>query len=448
VDAGRTIDNNYYLYYCALLSNSPCDSKQRGLIVNSICALVVLASLLATGPAQATSVNPADVARTYTTIAHATFDDALLQAKNLQKEVQQLLAAPSVKQLEKARAAWITARVPYTQSEVFRFGNPPVDEWEGQVNAWPLDEGMIDYVAKNYHHEMGNIAATANIIANQELKLGTTTLSLTPITAELLADLNELGGSEVNVATGYHAIEFLLWGQDLNGTGPGAGERPHTDFALGKECTNSNCDRRRDYLRAATDLLVKDLEEMVGIWSAKGSYRGELVSKPHETLKIMLFGMGSLALGELGGERMKVALEANSTEDEQDCFSDNTHNAHYYNAKGIANVYNGQYARVDGTVVKGTSLAELTKAKNPALHQRMVTALANTDGALKAMVNAAEDPGKPMKFDQMVAEGNSAGATLIKNSIQALVAETAVIEEIAKTLGISHFAPDNADHSF
>lgn len=416
--------------------------------MKSVCSILVLASVLIAGQAQATSVNPADVAKTYADIAHATFDDALLQAKHLQKEIQQLLAAPSAEHLESARAAWVTARVPYTQSEVFRFGNPPVDEWEGRVNAWPLDEGLIDYVAKNYHHEMGNIAATANVVANKELKLGTTTLPLTPITPELLTDLNELGGSEVNVATGYHAIEFLLWGQDLNGTGAGAGQRPHTDFALGKDCTNGNCDRRRNYLQAATALLVQDLEEMVGIWSDNGSYRRELVGKPGDALKIMLFGMGSLALGELAGERMKVALEANSTEDEQDCFSDNTHNAHYYNAKGIANVYHGNYTLMDGGIIKGTSLAELIKSENPQLHQRMVNALEGTEAALLAMVKAAEDPAKPMKFDQMIAEGNSSGATLIKNSIQALVEETAVIEEIAKTLGISHFAPDNADHSF
>ena len=213
-------------------------------------------------------------------------------------------------------------------------------------------------------------------------------------------------------------------------------------------CTNGNCDRRRDYLQAVTDLLVKDLEEMTEIWSPKGSYRNELLKNPNDALKIMLFGMGSLALGELAGERMKVALEVNSTEDEQDCFSDNTHNAHYYNAKGIANVYHGQYARVDGDIVKGASLAELITSKDPALHQHMATALENTEAALQAMVKAAEDPAKPMKFDQMIAEGNSAGATLIKNSIQALVTETAAIEGIAKTLGISHFAPDNADHSF
>ena len=416
--------------------------------MKSICSLVALATLLVAGQAQAASINPADVATTYADLAHATFDDTLLQAKSLQKEVRHLLAAPSAERLEKARAAWITARIPYSQSEVFRFGNPPVDEREGQVNAWPLDEGMIDYVAKNYHHEMGNIAATANIVANKELKLGTTTLPLTPITPELLADLNELGGSEVNVATGYHAIEFLLWGQDLNGTGPGAGERPHTDFALGKACTHGNCDRRRDYLLAATDLLVKDLGEMVDIWSPQSRYRKEILSTPQEALKIMLFGMGSLALGELAGERMKVALEANSTEDEQDCFSDNTHNAHYYNAQGVANLYKGQYVRVDGKVVKGASLADLIKGRNPALHQRMLTALADTEATLQAMVKAAEDPVKPMKFDQMIAEGNTVGATLIQNSIQALVAEAAVIEEIAKALGINHFAPDNADHHF
>ena len=43
-------------------------------------------------------------------------------------------------------SAWIAARVPYQQTEVYRFGNRIVDDWEGRVNAWPLDEGLIDYV--------------------------------------------------------------------------------------------------------------------------------------------------------------------------------------------------------------------------------------------------------------------------------------------------------------
>jgi putative iron-regulated protein len=410
---------------------------------------LILAGVFTAGQVLAAPISAGDVARTYTHIAHATFEDALIQAKALQLKVEQLLAKPSANTLKNARDAWINARIPYTQSEVFRFGNPPVDEWEGQVNAWPLDEGLIDYVAKGYNHQMGNIAASANIIANKELKIGTTTLQLDPITPALLATLNELGGSEVNVATGYHAIEFILWGQDLNDTAAGAGDRPHTDFVTGQGCTNGNCERRRAYLQAATSLLVSDLETMAKTWGdGKDSYRQELLGKPQEALKIMLFGMGSLALGELAGERMKVALEANSPEDEQDCFSDNTHNATYYNAKGIANVYFGHYTRVDGRSVKGPSLADLAQAKNPALHQRMVAALETTEAAMAAIVKAAEDPAKPMKFDQMIAEGNSVGAGLIKNGINALVAETAVIEEIAKAFGISHFAPDSADHNF
>ena len=36
-----------------------------------------------------------------------------------------------------------------------------------------------------------------------------------PLIQFLENKLHEIGGNEANVATGYHAIEFLLWGQDL-----------------------------------------------------------------------------------------------------------------------------------------------------------------------------------------------------------------------------------------
>jgi len=386
----------------------------------------------------------------YANLAHAGFTDALTQAKVLQEKVVTLTQSPSPANLQIARDAWKAARVPYMQAEVFRFSNPPVDEWEGQVNAWPLDEGLIDYVAPGYHHEMGNVAATANIVANPSLKIGNTVLTLDPITPELLAGLNELGGSEVNVATGYHAIEFLLWGQDRNGSGPGAGDRPFTDFVKGKDCTNGQCERRAQYLLAATELLVRDLTTMAALWQpgTKDNYRAQLLRQPETTLNKMLFGMGSLALGELAGERMKVALEANSTEDEHDCFSDNTHNSHYYNAKGIENLFFGRYQRLDGTVVSGASISELLKSKNPALHQKAVLAFTTTENAFKQMVETAENAKTPMKFDQMIAEGNAAGAAIIKNAINALVNETAVIEEIAKALGINHLNPDSADPTF
>jgi len=99
----------------------------------------------------------------------------------------------------------------------------------------------------------------ANIIANPTLTVAGRTVDATTIDADLLRSLHEVDEVEANVSTGYHAIEFLLWGQDLNGTGPGASQRPASDFMAGAGCTGGNCDRRRAYLMAATDLLIADL---------------------------------------------------------------------------------------------------------------------------------------------------------------------------------------------
>ncbi|MEE2731760.1 MAG: imelysin family protein [Pseudomonadota bacterium] len=417
--------------------------------MKSVARLVLAGSILVAGPVQA-SVTEQGVVKHYGDIAYAVFSDSLSTAESLQTKIEALVSKPSQATLDAARVAWKEARVPYQQSEVFRFGNGIVDDWEGQLNAWPLDEGLIDYVASsNYHHEMGNVGATANIIATPSLKLGSTTLDLSEITPDLLASLNELGGSEANVATGYHAIEFLLWGQDLNGTKPGAGQRAYTDFVQGKGCTNGHCDRRVAYLKAATELLISDLKYMQAQWApGQENYRAELqAQKPQVAITKALFGMGSLALGELAGERMKVALEANSTEDEHDCFSDNTHYSHYYDAKGIENIYYGTYKRVDGSVVKGDSLAQLVAAKNPELAKATDQQFKASMGTMQALVDKAEGK-QPMKFDQMIAEGNEEGAELIKNAINGLVALTRKIEKVAIELGVENLSPDNADHDF
>ncbi len=383
----------------------------------------------------------------YADIAHAVFADALAQAQALQQAVDAFLRAPSDATLKAAREAWLAARIPYMQSEVFRFGNPVVDAWEGQLNAWPLDEGLIDYVAKDYQHALGNAGATANIIASRALAVGEKTLDLGQITPELLASLNELGGSEANVATGYHAIEFLLWGQDLNGTAAGAGARPASDYLSGAACTGGHCERRGQYLQAATALLVKDLQQMEAQWRAGGeNYRAQLLAEPVEQgLRKMMFGMGSLSLGELAGERMKVALEANSTEDEHDCFSDNTHNSHFYDAKGVRNIYLGEYRRVDGRVLSGPSLSGLVAAANPALDAELKGQLAATEQALQGLVDSAA---AGVHFDQLIAADNAEGNALVNRGIEALVAQTRGIEAAAKVLGITDLNPDTADHSF
>ncbi|GGX73150.1 imelysin family protein [Saccharospirillum salsuginis] len=381
----------------------------------------------------------------YADLALETYNASLKSAKKLDGKIETFLDNPSQNTLEKARAAWIDAREDYQQSEVFRFGNPVVDDWEGQLNAWPLDEGLIDYVDGDYIHELGNPGATANLIANTELQVGSETLDVSEFTPELLASLNELGGSEANVATGYHAIEFLLWGQDLNGTAAGAGERPYTDFASGEDCTHGHCDRRRDYLATVSDLLIQDLEWMVAQWDdgQSDNYRATLLNEPTDNaLRRVFYGMGSLALGELAGERMKVALSAFSTEDEHDCFSDNTHNSHFYNARGIRNVYTGTFGRFGG----GPSIRKFLKDENPELAERADEAFANTEAALQRLVDSAEQD--DVHFDQLIAMDNTDGHEMVRSAIDALVVEARVIEDMALALGIDRLNPDNADHDF
>lgn len=403
-------------------------------------------------PATAAKVDEAAakaVVNHYADLALAVFSDAASTGKALQAAVDALLADPSEATLKAAREAWLAARVPYMQTEVFRFGNPVVDEWEGQLNAWPLDEGLIDYVAEDYQHALGNPGAQANIIANTEIQVGEDKIDVSEITGELLASLNELGGSEANVATGYHAIEFLLWGQDLNGTNPGAGERPYTDYLVGEGATGGHNERRRTYLKAATDLLVSDLDEMVEQWKdgVEGNYRSELVADSADNgLRKMLFGMGSLSLGELAGERMKVALEANSTEDEHDCFSDNTHNSHFYNGKGIRNVYLGEYKKVDGSTLTGPSLSELVAKTDAQADATLKADLQETEAKLQALVDSAEK--NNVHFDQLIAQGNAEGQQLVRDAIAALVKQTGTIEQAAGKLGISDLNPDTADHEF
>jgi putative iron-regulated protein len=384
----------------------------------------------------------------YADMVFAVYSDAESTAKTLQTAIDTFLANPNDETLKAARTAWIAARVPYLQSEVFRFGNTIIDDWEGQVNAWPLDEGLIDYVDKSYEHALGNPGANANIIANNEIQVGEDKVDVKDITPEKLASLNELGGSEANVATGYHAIEFLLWGQDLNGTGPGAGNRPASDYMTGDGATGGHNERRRTYLRAVTQLLVSDLQEMVDNWkpNVEDNYRATLESEPGtDGLRKMLFGMGSLSLGELAGERMKVSLEANSPEDEQDCFSDNTHYSHFYDAKGIRNVYLGEYTRVDGTKLTGASLSSLVAKADPAADAALKADLAATEAKIQVMVDHANNG---EHYDQLIAADNEKGNQIVRDSIAALVKQTGSIEAAAGKLGISDLNPDSADHEF
>ncbi|WP_066711145.1 imelysin family protein [Celeribacter ethanolicus] len=386
----------------------------------------------------------AEVVTNYANIAEATYGDALIKAQELDAAIADLIAKPSEHTLLAAKTAWIAARVPYQQSEVFRFGNPIVDDWEGKVNAWPLDEGLIDYVDGSYGGATDeNPLAVLNVIANPTIEISGEEIDATEITPELLAEtLHEADEVEANVSTGYHAIEFLLWGQDLNGTDHGAGTRSYTDYLTGDECTGGHCDRRGQYLTAASKLLVSDLEYMVAQWSEGGEARETVLADPAAGVTAMLTGMGSLSYGEQAGERMKLGLMLNDPEEEHDCFSDNTHNSHFYDGVGIHNVYTGQYVRVDGTLVKGESLEDLLASKDPALAADLTAAVDHSVAEL-GQIKAAAEAG--FSYDQMLGRGNEAGEELIMTAVDALVAQTRVIERAVAVLTASEIEVEGSD---
>lgn len=403
-------------------------------------ALPLLLALLP-APLAAADNTPAAVVATYADIAEATFADSLAAARDLQTAVDALLSAPSPETLNAARAAWIAARIPYQQSEVFRFGNPAVDDWEGRVNAWPLDEGLIDYVATP--PDAANPLATLNVIANPRFTLSGTQVDASRITPALIADtLHQAGGSEANVASGYHAIEFLLWGQDLNGTAAGAGDRPYTDYLQTAACTHGNCDRRAAYLSAAARLLIADLAEMTAQWSPDGPARATLTADPEAALDAMVTGMGSLSYGELAGERMKLGLMLNDPEEEEDCFSDTTANSHYFNGLGVRNIYLGRYLRRDGTTLSGPALADLVAATAPATDARLRAELDTSLAALDALRQSAASG---VAYDQLLAPDNAAGAALIGTAIDALVTQTDTLSQAASALGLTRVTFEGSD---
>jgi len=359
--------------------------------------------------ASSSVVSTEQIKEGYVNVAYAAYTDSYTTAQTLQKSIQAFLNAPSQSTLENAKAAYKLARVPYQQSEIMRWdtditinadlakteGLSSVDDWEGQVNAWPLDEQAIDYVEGNKN---------AGIINQQGGE---------KITTQYLIDQNGVGG-EANVTTGFHAIEFLLWGQDLNGTKAGAGERSFNDFQTDKSglCSASNCDRRRDYLSVSTQLLVDDLQAMTQEWSpAAAQTAGTLANNflnSDDAIRYMLFAMKSMATDELASARMNEGLSGVDPEQEHDCFSDLSHVAIYHNFQGIRNAFYGGYQGPDGKIVQGASLADLINQKDSALFNEFDDAFDRIEKSMFTILAAGEQSKNPVRFDQIIGQKEDA----------------------------------------
>jgi putative iron-regulated protein len=181
---------------------------------------------------------------------------------------------------------------------------------------------------------------------------------------------------------------------------------------------------------------------MAAAWAPGGDGRATVTADPQAGLLAMLTGMGSLSYGEQAGERMKLGLMLNDPEEEHDCFSDNTHNSHFYDGLGIRNVYLGSYTRVDGSIVSGPALADLVAAVDPVVDARLQSELNASVAALQAIKTAAEGG---LAYDQMLAPGNTEGEALITAAIDALVTQTASIDRAVTALGLSQISFEGSD---
>lgn len=387
----------------------------------------------------ALAVTQSEVIENLSDIAQMMYEDSVVTATALKEANLRLIAKPTEQNLSNARAMWRQSRIPYQQTEALRFGNSVVDAFEGKVNAWPLDEGLIDYVADPSLFEGSeNPAVLANVIANPEIRINGEKVDASKIDQVLLESLHEAGGIEANVATGYHAIEFLLWGQDLNGNGAGGGMRKATDFNT-VLCTNGNCDRRGDYLIAATDLLIQDLQTMVVAFARQGDGRQAMQDGG---LAALLTGLGSLSYGELAGERTKLGLMLHDPEEEHDCFSDNTHWSHYYDVVGINNLWNGAYRRVNGNLMTGPGLMDLIITKDPVLADSLSVSLQAALTAAHGVVIRAQSV---ESYDQMIGAGNEPGNETVQELVDALVGHARSIEKTVADLEISGVVIEGSD---
>ncbi len=395
----------------------------------------------------------------YAKIAQANYLDALNGAKALELAINNFALNPTELTFANAKKAWLNSRESYGQTEIFRLSNGPIDAeegWvaetygalEGQLNAWPLDENMIDYtIDANGNKTSGNIVDTIGVFnpGGEDSEA----IDVSKITIDAITALNENGG-DANVATGYHAIEFLLWGQDqdysnfvkdsITNGAKTAGQRPLLDYT-----SDVNAPRRIAFLKAAAAKIVADLEVVSGAWANDGLYKNAFLGKltadnaskniaSNEALKQVIAGMGVFIKSELANERIAVAVLTPSEEDEHSCFSDNTHRDITTNYLGFRNALTSTYMGKS----YGPSLLDAVSSED----RTRIVALMNSIEAKIANINKVAIT--TAHFDYQIQPDNAQAKVIVKlkNEMRKLGDE---MVNVAKANGISLSTDDVTD---
>ena len=390
-------------------------------------SLLFASSSLADNTEKMLTNTHASILLTYANIANANYEDALRDAKALQSAVKIFTENPTKATLGSAKVSWLISRESYGQSEAFRLSNGPIDAEEGwvaqkygsldgQLNAWPLDENLIDYtIDAQGKKTTGNIIDTKGLFnpgGEDALAVDVTNISVEAITA-----LNENGG-DANVATGYHAVEFLLWGQDqdyanfikdnITHGALVAGKRPLSDYT-----TEKNAERRKAYLNAASTKIVSDLEVVSAAWREGAEYRNAFLNKgkesakniaPKVALRQIFSGMGVFIKSEVANERIAIAVLTPSEEDEHSCFSDNTHRDIAANYQGFKNILMGTYNGMD----YGKAPMD---AMSPEAKTKLLTLMSQIESRI-ALINAVAQSSR--HFDYQIQPNDPQARVIVK----------------------------------
>ncbi|NIJ46373.1 putative iron-regulated protein [Wenyingzhuangia heitensis] len=365
-----------------------------------------------------------DFVSTYANIAATNYNDSYTSALEMQVKIDAFLETPTETALEEAKEAWLYARDFYGQTEAFREANGPIDNEdllasEGQINAWPLDEGYIDYVFDSQNHSYVN----NGLIGDDSFE----------ITEANLISNNETPNDD-SISVGWHAIEFLLWGQDLNYNSEThqadnyaeSGNRPFTDYTTADFAT-----RRSTYLKVVTNLLVNDLKDLSDTWATGGSYRVTFSALDTDVaLTNILNGVGFISNGEVALERLDPAIDEGQ-ENEHSCFSDNTNQDMWANATGLNNVITGSYTAKDKSLVSGTSLIDLVAEYDTEISVNLQAKAADVITKLNALLALNKN------FDEIISEETLGSNGPAGQLSSALKTQGTAVADAATELGIS-----------
>ena len=344
------------------------------------------------------------LANSYANLVSHYYNEVSLSTQEMHNAIIKFVQAPDNNSLTNAKNKWIAARSIYGITEAFRFYGGPIDGVnkygeegpEGLINAWPLNEAYIDYVKGS---------PNAGIINNLSLEINNNTI--------IAANMSE---DDADVSSGWHAIEFLLWGQDFSLET--AGIREASDYLP----TNEINIRRRAYLVATSALLLEHINWLSMEWLENGEGRKAFLNK-NDPGGAILTGIATLAGFELSSERIATALDSGDPEDEHSCFSDQTHNDVKANFNGIINVYLGKGLNGESF---SPSISEFVAKNNLKLHENILEIINETNISINNIT---------VPFDKMLSEPkNGPGRQAAEKTVSNLLVLAKNFKEAGKDL--------------